>query len=316
MWELECERNRFLASSLSDNTRRTYSTGVRQYHRFCAEVGAEPFPLRQRLLELFSVSLARRVGHQTIKVYLSGVQLDGILRGGTALMRDMHGLKYLIRGIKRAQGSAHCRLPRVPVSTDTLRAVLAGIKRVYSGWDALMLEAAVLLAFFGMLRASEYTAPGMRRWAPGQTLCPGDVVVNWQTSVIVVGLKVSKTDPFRCGATVRVGATGTDVCPFTAISRYLTIRGPNGGPLFAFEDGTFLTRSHVAETLHRFAPFQDINTHSLRQGGATALAHMGVPPYVIQSLGRWSSDAYRRYIGLSDEFLLWLQRGMARGVRR
>ena len=55
----------------------------------------------------------------------------------------------------------------------------------------------------------------------------------------------------------------------------------------------------------------DVNTHSLRQGGATGLATMGVPHYVIQCLGRWTFDAYRKYNGLSDEFLTDLQRGMA-----
>ena len=36
--------------------------------------------------------------------------------------------------------------------------------------------------------------------------------------------------------------------------------------------------------------------HSLRIGGATALASLQAPSYVIQRLGHWSSDAYLRYL--------------------
>lgn len=36
--------------------------------------------------------------------------------------------------------------------------------------------------------------------------------------------------------------------------------------------------------------------HSLRIGGATALASLDAPSYVIQRLGHWSSDAYLRYL--------------------
>ena len=46
--------------------------------------------------------------------------------------------------------------------------------------------------------------------------------------------------------------------------------------------------------------FRNLNTHTFRIGGASAAASAGVPDSVIQILGRWKSDAYRRYIRLSD----------------
>jgi hypothetical protein len=36
--------------------------------------------------------------------------------------------------------------------------------------------------------------------------------------------------------------------------------------------------------------------HSLRSGGATALALMGVCDDLIQAIGRWASDTFRIYI--------------------
>ena len=40
----------------------------------------------------------------------------------------------------------------------------------------------------------------------------------------------------------------------------------------------------------------DVAGHSLRSGGATALALAGVPDDHIQARGHWSLDAYRSYI--------------------
>ena len=86
--------------------------------------------------------------------------------------------------------------------------------------------------------------------------------------------------------------------------------------MFFFGDGSLLTRSRVAGVLQRFAPLDAVNTHSLRQGGATMLAQLGVAPYVIQGMGRWSSDAYRRYIQFSDGFIAGVMGGMAQACHR
>ena len=313
---LESERCRYLDGALAPNTRRTYGTGVRQYLRFCQEIGTAPFPLVERVLEYFVVVLARRVGYRTIRVYLCGVQQESLVHGGSSLLREMHSLHYLVRGIKRDQGRAHFRAPRVPITGPMLRSILAGIGDNFSGRDAAMLSAAVTLAFFGMLRVSEYTAPGSRVWVPGSTLTVDDVFLDWDRRVMLVRVVGSKTDPFRVGVTIRVCATGSHLCPFRAMARYLELRGVAGGPLFVFGDGSLLTRVCVAGVLRRFAPVPTVNTHSLRQGGATMLAQLGVAPYVIQCLGRWASDAYLRYIQFSDEFIGQVMGGMARACHR
>ena len=136
-----------------------------------------------------------------------------------------------------------------------------------------------------MLRVPEYTAQSSTSWDVERTLSPRDVAVGWSSRVVSVAIKVSKTDPFRIGATIKVCERGSQLCPFSALVRYLQIRGASEGHLFIFGSGEFLTRNHVAAVLHRFAPGHDLNTHSLRQGGATALAQMGVPTYVIHYMG-------------------------------
>ena len=43
-------------------------------------------------------------------------------------------------------------------------------------------------------------------------------------------------------------------------------------------------------------PSKDIGLHSIRASGAMAMYLNGVPVYTIMLLGRWSSDAFLRYI--------------------
>ena len=45
-------------------------------------------------------------------------------------------------------------------------------------------------------------------------------------------IKVSKTDPFRQGVTIRISATNNDLCPFAAFTSYLQARGSALVPLF------------------------------------------------------------------------------------
>src|SRR5882672_6321814 len=46
----------------------------------------------------------------------------------------------------------------------------------------------------------------------------------------------------------------------------------------------------------RTALDSDVGGHSLRSGGATALALAGVSDDAIQSMGRWASNRFRTYI--------------------
>ncbi len=48
--------------------------------------------------------------------------------------------------------------------------------------------------------------------------------------------------------------------------------------------------------LHVFFPSNEIAGHSLRAGGATALALVGTPVERIQMISRWSSQAFFIYL--------------------
>ena len=103
-----------------------------------------------------------------------------------------------------------------------------------------MLSAALQLVFSGMLRVPEYTAQSSTSWDVERTLSPRDVAVGWSSRVVSVAIKVSKTDPFRIGATIKVCETGSQLCPFSALVRYLQIRGASEGHCSSLRVENFL----------------------------------------------------------------------------
>ena len=235
------------------------------------------------------------------------------MAGYTQLVSDMPLLFYLLRGIRRTQGSLYQRPRRQPITISQLAAIISFLERSpYHSQDRSMLRSAVTLAFFGLLRCSEYTSHSMTRFDPESTLCFQDIRLTTDHQVMHIYIKKSKTDPFRAGCTIRIGAVGTHLCPVEAMHQYTRHQSNRDGPLFVFVNGSLLTRLHIKNLLSQSLPAAtNIDTHSFRIGGATAAASAGVPNSTIQILGRWSSDAYRRYLHLSDDLVQRANRGMA-----
>ena len=221
-------------------------------------------------------------------------------------------LFYVLRGIRRCQGNSWARPPRVPITVPLLKVILRFIYWSFSTYDRCLWEAVTLLAFFGLLRVSEYTAPSSRQFDSEQALCIEDVSINIHTSSLSVRLNASKTDPFRAGVTLRFSATRHFLCPVRAMIEFLRVRRATTSFLFVFADGSLLTRSRVSQLLQAVFPFSHVTTHSFRRGGASVLAQCGMPAYVIQVLGRWRSDAFMRYLSFSDRFLAAAHGRMAR----
>ena len=315
--QLEAQKQLLLARSLAPNSLNTYRTGINQYLRFCGSFGIRPLPLSENVLENFCVSLCHRISHKSIKVYLCGVQYLSKINGFRSLIEHMLRLDYVIKAIRRFQGNKFNRPARPPVTWQMLCDICAFLAGTEQPFNRDMLISAVLLAFFGLLRVSEYTTPSASFFDEDTHLSPADVTFNWKRRVALIRIKKSKTDPFRQGVTIRVGILDHYLCPVHALLRYLVRRGPAPGPLFIFQDGTFLTRAKVLNVLTSSLPHvPHVNTHSFRRGGASALADANTPSHVIQIMGRWKSNAYMEYILLTDEFLISAQLSMSHEVSK
>ena len=295
--------NFYFEAALAPNTRASYRSGLNRYIKFCRQTSALPFPLIQIVLQLFVTSLARQLKYVTIKVYLCGIQYESIILGHPEQISSMPKLHYVMRGIRRSHPSNSVQ--RLPITPSHLRDMVNFVHNcLFSDHDKAMWVSLILIAFFGLLRVSEYTCPSKNKFDHAIHLTPSDIEFSKCGNIVHIAIKASKTDPFRIGFKIRVCRIGGILCPVTAMQKYLTYRGTKLGPLFVLSSGDFISRKFVSAFLQMTLPNSiNLNTHSFRIGGASAAASCGIPDSAIKILGRWSSDCYKRYIHLSDNVL-------------
>ena len=286
-------------NALAVNTYRVYNVAFSSYLDFCHQTNIRPLPASETSLSFYVCAQARRISYSSIVTYLSGIQYHISIRGYHLRLSELQGLYYLMRGIRRSQANLGLGRPaRLPVTLDHLAILIPYIHRNYPAPNSHMLAAAVLVAFFGLLRSSEYTSRCRRAYESTNTLMSHDVTIS--NNIIYLHIKTSKTDPFRRGCTIKIGSNPSSLCPVSALRTYLNCRDQHQGPLFSFSDGSYLTRQVISDLLSRCFPDVNLSSHSLRIGGASRAASIGLPDSVIRLLGRWSSGAYLRYIILQD----------------
>ena len=284
---------------VAPSTRRTYQVGIGRYLQFCESYHLQPFPGSPLTLRYFAAYLAHSVKHSTIKIYLSAIRLRHLELGFSNPTEDTL-LYYVIKGIKRSQGEI--RHPRLPITTSILCQLKTQLHHCSEPQyhDKCMLWAAFCLAFYGFLRSSEFVSPVPHSFDPSTTLLCRNITILPTT--ILVTLKSSKTDPFRKGCTLYIGSTGISTCPISAMQKYtsLTSNAPQK-PLFHFSDGSYLTRTVLTtkiRTLLTAAGHQasSFSSHSFCIGVASTATNVGLPDWLIQTFGRWSSNCFTTYI--------------------
>ena len=311
--ELRLQSSWLLLHSIAQPTRQKYTTYYKTYRMFARQYNLQAFPLSESTLILFATYLAnRRVSHKQINMHMAALKFFAHTLGHPSIFERSPRLARLVRGIKRYQGQQFTRPNRIPITPALLRQLGLNLFRspmLYQ--DKVMLWAAMLTAFFGFLRISEYTSPLVRSYDPASTLCMQDMKMTpW---MVELRIKSSKTDPFRQGATVRLAYNGSTLCPVRALIKYRQLLPTLSGPLFQFADGRYLTRRGFMQVLNAIKPqgISNMSTHSFRIGAASTAAAAGYPRWAIQALGRWTSDCFRTYIRIPDSTINTVSRAMA-----
>ena len=209
---------------------------------------------------------------------------------------------------------------RLPITISIMRQLKTVWMTANPAADHIMLWAAACTGFFGFLRAGEFTVPSPSEYDSDVHLNLSDMAIDDHRlpSMIRLCIKQSKTDPFRQGIHVFLGKTEAAVCPVQAIIRYIGVRRSDPGPLFIRSSGVPLTRTFLVSELKVALRSLKVdeslyNGHSFRIGAATTAAQQGLQDSLIQTLGRWRSEAYKIYIKLPREQLAAVSRTLARG---
>ncbi|XP_052071362.1 uncharacterized protein LOC127709732 [Mytilus californianus] len=247
---------------------------------------------------------SKKLQHDTIKMYIAGIRYHYLRAGHNDPTAGTERLPYIMRGIKKSQHNVSRN--RLPITSDVLKRLCNLLSTgVFSPFIDLMLQCAFLTAFFGFLRCGEFTCKTKDDYL--NCVVIDDVKISLIHDRFVLKLRTSKTDPFRVGVDITINEN--DIFgPVHVMNKYLKYRLQMGAlasfPLFVeseFDLSRPLSRetfiNYLRQLLIRLGYREsDFCGHSFRIGAATSAAAAGVEDHIIQTLGRWSSDCYIRYI--------------------
>ena len=325
---------------LTMNTSNQYAASFDQWVRFTKNMnadGVEQFPVLltgedpardERHLLAFVAYEGWLMGNKpaTVSSKLSGVRWYHLDNGLPHPTEGKHRLAAALRALKRLRGEGSGKHPVTPHQLRHIKSKLD-----FDNPRHVVQWAAVTMGFFLMMRCSEYLAEGttfdpvramtsdkLMPHADGVRLADGDYA---RADSLTALFEVSKTDQNRIGCTCTIFATGDDLCPVAAYKALRAVRGATWqpkAPAMADADGWVLSRQAMAAVLKASAEDLQMDgaefaTHSLRIGGATAMAATRLySDDEVRRFGRWKSDCWRRYVYAAHDAVRNLAAAMSR----
>ena len=185
------------------------------------------------------------------------------------------------KGLKSIFGPVDGVVPSPPIDEDDLRALRRSLQPGVHAQDSFWFCS--LIGFQALLRAGEIVA-GRLRLADIQETKDG----------LTITVPFSKTQPFP--VRLAVARRDDELCPVRAYyNLVLSLPASAHGKVYSKSYNAF-----NSEFKRRFAyagvTTKGLSTHAMRRGGATALFTAGVPTLAIMAHGRWTSDAWRKYV--------------------
>ena len=193
---------------------------------------------------------------------------------------------------------------RLPVTLPILTRLVLALPTVFaSRYKCLMLRAMLVLAFKAYLRVGEMV-PRSRSQVQG-CLHMGDILLSGD--LVSISFRRFKHSARHGSQSLQVRGDcipGSPIYLGAFLREFLSIRGNLQSPFFANADGSPMLRSEFDVSLKRLLSFCGYQTtsfkgHSFCIGAATAAALRGESDAQIRAAGRWSSDAFRKYIRIA-----------------
>lgn len=304
-----------LAHGLAPNSIAAYATGQRQWVRVCWLYGwplllysssvEERLECEDRIM-IFAEVLSRSVTSETISNYISGVRSLHVVHTGVVPW-DSSGpalrLSRLLNGIARRVTKP--KKKRAPVTVALLLEWRARFD-MSDPTDA-MFWAALVTAFFGLLRKSEFAVGDKVPFDPDRHLTRSDASFfpsadgrRWES--MDLHIRYSKTEQRGTDYAIPIAWNGGLVCAMSAVQHMCRLlpAGPK----------SMIVRllKHLVLSTPSLAGVRML-LHSLRIGGTVAMQDAGASEVAMQLAGRWRSDAWKAYVRFSRRFVLaWSRR--------
>lgn len=244
------------------------------------------------IASLYSAGLA----HTTIKSAMSALNYVNRLQGGPDMSSDFW-LQKMSVGITKLSPSQDSRMPITEFILERLLQILPCVAS--SQYVTHLFSAMFVLAFRAFLRVGEMTVSSTS--VPNQNLLQlSDISIDSGKRVVHVTFRHYKHKVGTESLVISLPHSPPPLELTRILSVYLGHRGYQSGPLFIYNNKPVTQRffSSLLQQVLSAAGFEssNIKSHSFRIGAATLCFSKGYTSDQIQRMGRWKSDAFRKYI--------------------
>jgi hypothetical protein len=257
------------------------------------------FPIVPSYLAIFIAYLHQRdYASSTVNTYISALGYSHRLAG----VPDPTKAFFILEMLK-GYGKTGVRFDsRLPITVPILNRICNNCSNILeSQYVACMFRSMCAIAFYAFLRIGEITAT---KRAPEVLQLSQITKLSHQGSIaaIKVTLYDFKHHYNKSPISIEVSRQ-PDVCQVQTILDYINLRGTAPGPLFQHFDGAPVARSQFTNWLTKSVKCCGLDStkykgHSFRIGAASHAADFGYSDSQIRIMGRWKSDAFKKYIRL------------------
>jgi hypothetical protein len=323
-----------VATGLTDGSRSRLRTACRNWLHFCEAFDFNSEEYTDVRFAMFVAFLSERCKMSTVEQYLKSTR-SSCKENGIDLpaWEDMPITNRALCGARYAESAVKGGYYRMPITLKVLIDILRSAERRAAAADTLtatdkgiagfpIRRAMYLLAFFGAMRPGEVS---LREQKEGTMSLPlifrylqlsevPNEALGTVVRCVTLYLPSSKADRYGQRSDIAIGESGMPKwCAVDAVLDLTRLRQAAGEEIgdtsFLFPaacgtravsycEYTAAIKEDLADAGYDVTKFTG---HSMRIGCATTLAANNVPDHLIQAIGRWSSDCYKRYIRIPQE---------------
>lgn len=266
--------------------------------------------LRDYCKNELTVKLSLPVDVNTVSLFLANLQRRGYAASTilthSAALSYIHKLnnwpdpansfvvKSLLNSIKKCCPKS---LAKLSIPLHMLHELLKNLQTVMcSKYDECLYKAIFLMQYHACARVGELVMSGKNH----QNVLKVNQI-TFCNDAILVDFLFFKHNTEVSSEVITIESIEGSHCPVSCLQLYMQKRGENPGFLFITSGGKPVTRtmaSHALKLLVTAAGYdcKRYDTHGLRYGRASQAAEEGWSETQIQQLGRWKSNAYKKYI--------------------
>ena len=296
-----------LSNAWQESTRASYATGLLTYHVFCDQknIGeAARAPASTDLIVAFVSAMAGTLAGSTISNYISGIRTWHIIHH-VEWSIDHLAVDTALRAATVTAPHKSTKPPRQPATINYLTAILNHLNKS-DPLDAAV-AACITTTFWSVSRLGEFTVQTIASFNSKRHATIKDTALDQDRN----GLQVRTFRlPFTKSAREKGESTSWaqqpgPIDPWEAFENHQHVNAPPpGAHIFAYKANrrkalTPLTKRKVIERIRTITSANDLPNfegHGLRIGGTLEYLLRGIPFNVVQSMGRWKSDAFQLYL--------------------